>query len=58
MKKHGLEKIPVVLGGIIPETDAVELRSSGVRAVYTPKDFRITRILEDLVDFVREAHAA
>jgi (2R)-ethylmalonyl-CoA mutase len=58
MKERGLEKIPVVLGGIIPETDAIELRRSGVRAVYTPKDFRITRILEDLVDYVSEAHAA
>jgi (2R)-ethylmalonyl-CoA mutase len=58
MKERGLDKIPVVLGGIIPETDAVELRNSGVRAVYTPKDFRITRILEDLVDYVSEAHAA
>jgi (2R)-ethylmalonyl-CoA mutase len=58
MKQQGLERIPVVLGGIIPDSDAVELRKSGVRAVYTPKDFRITRILEELVDYVREAHAA
>ena len=58
MKERGLEKVPVVLGGIIPETDAVELKRSGVRAVYTPKDFRITQILADLVDYVNEAHAA
>ena len=58
MKQRGLEKIPVVLGGIIPDSDATELRNSGVRAVYTPKDFRIARILEDLVAYVREAHAA
>jgi (2R)-ethylmalonyl-CoA mutase len=58
MKKQGLDKIPVIVGGIIPESDAVELRKSGVRAVYTPKDFRIARILEDLVAYVREAHAA
>ena len=58
MKKQGLTGIPVIAGGIIPETDAEELRRSGVRAVYTPKDFQIARILEDFVDFVREAHAA
>jgi (2R)-ethylmalonyl-CoA mutase len=58
MKKQGLTGIPVVAGGIIPETDAEELRKAGVRAVYTPKDFQIARILSDLVDFVREAHAA
>jgi (2R)-ethylmalonyl-CoA mutase len=58
MKKQGLSRIPVIAGGIIPEADAEELRRSGVRAVYTPKDFQIARILGDLVDFVREAHAA
>jgi (2R)-ethylmalonyl-CoA mutase len=58
MKKQGLTGIPVIAGGIIPEADAEALRKSGVRAVYTPKDFQIARILSDLVDFVREAHAA
>ncbi|HVU01085.1 MAG TPA: protein meaA [Polyangiaceae bacterium] len=58
MKKRGLSGIPVVAGGIIPETDADELRKAGVRAVYTPKDFQISRILGELVDYVREAHAA
>jgi (2R)-ethylmalonyl-CoA mutase len=58
MKKQGLTGIPVIAGGIIPEADAELLRKSGVRAVYTPKDFQIVRILSDLVDFVREAHAA
>jgi (2R)-ethylmalonyl-CoA mutase len=58
MKKLGLSDVPVVAGGIIPEVDAEELRRAGVKAVYTPKDFRISRILGDLVDYVREAHAA
>ena len=58
MKERGLEEVPVVAGGIIPETDAEELRRSGVKAVYTPKDFQITRILEDLVGYVEAAHAA
>jgi (2R)-ethylmalonyl-CoA mutase len=58
MRRRGLEKIPIVAGGIIPESDAAELRRRGVRAVYTPKDFRIANILADLIDYVREAHAA
>jgi ethylmalonyl-CoA mutase len=58
MKERGLEEVPVVAGGIIPETDADELLRAGVKAVYTPKDFQITRILEDLVTYVEAAHAA
>jgi (2R)-ethylmalonyl-CoA mutase len=58
MKKQGIGNVPVVAGGIIPETDADELRRAGVRAVYTPKDFLISSILGDLIRYVREAHAA
>lgn len=40
--------IPVVVGGIIPEGDAEQLRQAGVARVYTPKDFELDRIMEDL----------
>jgi ethylmalonyl-CoA mutase len=40
---------PVVVGGIIPEQDVAALREAGVAAVYTPKDFDITRIMRDIV---------
>ncbi|HUA73363.1 MAG TPA: protein meaA [Solirubrobacteraceae bacterium] len=43
---------PVVVGGIIPEQDVAGLRSAGVAAVYTPKDFDITRIMRDIVELV------
>jgi (2R)-ethylmalonyl-CoA mutase len=46
--------IPVVVGGIIPEADVPDLRSAGVAAVYTPKDFELTRILRDVVGIVAE----
>ncbi len=39
---------PVVVGGIIPEDDRAVLLAAGVRAVYTPKDFDLTRIMEEL----------
>jgi (2R)-ethylmalonyl-CoA mutase len=43
---------PVVVGGIIPEQDVPALRAAGVAAVYTPKDFDITRIMRDIVELV------
>jgi (2R)-ethylmalonyl-CoA mutase len=43
---------PVVVGGIIPEQDVAVLRRAGVAAVYTPKDFDITRIMRDIVELV------
>jgi len=42
----------VVVGGIIPRQDAVELEQAGVAAVYTPKDFELNRIMSDLVRLV------
>jgi len=46
--------IPVVVGGIIPDADVPALRAAGVAAVYTPKDFELTRILRDVVGIVAE----
>jgi (2R)-ethylmalonyl-CoA mutase len=55
-KKRGFEKVPVVVGGIIPESDAAMLRQAGVRRVYTPKDFDLNRIMDEIVDVVAEAN--
>jgi ethylmalonyl-CoA mutase len=41
---------PVVVGGIIPEQDVEPLKRAGVAAVYTPKDFDITKIMRDIVE--------
>ena len=40
------------------EEDALELRTAGVRRVYTPKDFDLTRIMGEIVDVVTESPAA
>jgi (2R)-ethylmalonyl-CoA mutase len=45
---------PVVVGGIIPEQDVAPLKEAGVAAVYTPKDFDLTRIMGDIVELVGE----
>ena len=55
LQKAGLE-IPVVAGGIIPDEDARKLRDAGVARVYTPKDYDLVRIMDELVDVVAEAH--
>jgi (2R)-ethylmalonyl-CoA mutase len=40
---------PVVVGGIIPDDDAVRLKAMGVARVYTPKDFELNTIMQDIV---------
>ncbi len=42
-------KTPVIVGGIIPETDASILLKNGVAAVYTPKDFDLNNIMADII---------
>jgi (2R)-ethylmalonyl-CoA mutase len=48
--------IPVVVGGIIPASDARNLRAQGVAAVFTPADFGITAIVGRIIDVIRRAH--
>jgi (2R)-ethylmalonyl-CoA mutase len=52
LRAAGLGHIPVVAGGIIPEDDAIRLQELGVSRVYTPKDFKLNRIMEDIVTLV------
>lgn len=42
--------VPVVAGGIIPEDDRPKLISEGVAAVFTPKDFELTRIMSEIAE--------
>ncbi len=41
---------PVIVGGIIPEDDRPRLVAAGIAAVYTPKDFRLAHIMNDIAD--------
>ena len=47
----------VVVGGIIPPDDELVLKDKGVTAVYTPKDFQIADIMEDMVGLVEQRRA-
>ena len=53
LREAGVEA-PVIVGGIIPEADVAPLKAAGVAAVYTPKDFDLTRIMGDIVALVAE----
>ena len=55
MRAAGLQDVPVVVGGIIPEGDAEVLREAGVARVYTPKDFELNRIMLDIVELADAA---
>ncbi len=52
----GLTDVPVVVGGIIPEADADELRRDGVAAVFTPKDYDANAIMLQVVAAIRAAN--
>ena len=49
LRAYGIEA-PIIIGGIIPEEDRAALIAAGVSAVYTPKDFDLTRIMGEIVD--------
>jgi (2R)-ethylmalonyl-CoA mutase len=48
LRAEGVD-VPVVVGGIIPDDDRRSLTEWGVAAVYTPKDFQMTRIMDEIV---------
>jgi (2R)-ethylmalonyl-CoA mutase len=43
---------PVVVGGIIPDEDQAPLRAAGVTAIYTPKDYDLARIMDEMASIV------
>ncbi len=51
LRAEGVQ-VPVIVGGIIPEADQACLLAAGVAAVYTPKDYRLARIMSDIADLV------
>jgi len=57
LRAEGLDDVPVVVGGIVPETDARKLRELGVAKVFTPKDFGMNDIMDQIVSVIREAHS-
>ncbi|TWH01649.1 (2R)-ethylmalonyl-CoA mutase [Nocardioides sp. J9] len=56
LKAAGMDDVPVIVGGIIPESDGRALVDLGVAAVYTPKDFGLTEIMGGIVQVIRKAN--
>jgi ethylmalonyl-CoA mutase len=56
MREQGAEDIPVIVGGIIPASDAAQLKEMGVAAVFTPKDFSLTQAMAGIVAAIRSAN--
>lgn len=48
LAERGLSHLPIIIGGIVPARDAAALRAMGIAAVFTPKDFDIAAILDDV----------
>ncbi len=55
LREAGLDDVPVIVGGIIPDADAAWLLDNGVAAVFTPKDYDVNAIMLGIVDAVRAA---
>jgi (2R)-ethylmalonyl-CoA mutase len=56
LAEAGVEDVPVVVGGIIPDADADALREAGVAAVYTPKDWDLNQMMRDIIALVGDRH--
>ena len=60
LRAEGLDDVPVVVGGIIPPEDAVQLLAAGVARVFTPKDYDPGAVMAEIVGLLerRMAEAA
>jgi (2R)-ethylmalonyl-CoA mutase len=56
LRDAGVDDVPVVVGGIIPDADAASMREAGVAAVYTPKDWDLNQMMRDIIALVGERH--
>ncbi|MFL6060756.1 MAG: methylmalonyl-CoA mutase family protein, partial [Marmoricola sp.] len=56
MKAQGIGDVPVIVGGIIPDSDGKKLMELGVAMVFTPKDFSLTHAVAGIVNVIRAAN--
>ena len=57
LRAEGVD-VPVVVGGIIPPEDAEILLGKGAARVYTPKDFELGRIMDDMLELAERHRLA
>jgi (2R)-ethylmalonyl-CoA mutase len=56
LREAGVEDVPVVVGGIIPQDDEAAMREAGIAAVYTPKDWNLNGMMRDIIELVAARH--
>lgn len=56
MHERGLDNIPLVLGGIIPESDIAKMDNGMICKVYAPRDYNLNSIMDDIVNMVETAN--
>jgi (2R)-ethylmalonyl-CoA mutase len=57
LRQRGAADLPVVVGGIIPAADRVQLQRAGVARIYTPGESTLTAIVADIVELIGASHA-
>ncbi|MGB0684457.1 MAG: methylmalonyl-CoA mutase family protein [Magnetovibrionaceae bacterium] len=58
MRAAGLDDVPVVVGGIIPPEDEDVLKAAGVSQIYTPKNYDISSMMDEIVGLIEEGPKA
>ena len=56
LREVGLTDVPVIVGGIIPDEDAEILKAAGVARVFTPKDYGLNEIMDEIVTVIDDVH--
>ncbi|WP_197473129.1 hypothetical protein, partial [Oleiphilus sp. HI0123] len=51
------DEIPVILGGIIPTPDFDSLQNKGVKRIFTPKDFDLMAVMNEIMDVINAQKA-
>jgi len=46
------DRVPVVVGGVIPDQDGAKLVDQGVARVYTPREHDLTAMMKDIAALI------
>jgi len=56
LRDRGLKRLPLVLGGIIPQSDLAKMSDECIRRVFAPRDYNLNQIMLEIVDIVAAAN--
>lgn len=57
LKARDVAHIPVIVGGIVSDADAAALREQGVKRVFTPKDYDLNKIFDEILTLLGKGKA-